>query len=320
MRSKVVYFVDTNLFMSIIIKYLFAVCAALALVLLVNTVSAEVTPPTFLSCTFGREAGDIAHYETGVHQIVGGGLLEGSDDVYSAESGNALQCFCPVEGASGIQTVWWKIGDLSQEEIDGFLNQGWILDNGKEWNLENTNYLAKNSEFSCAEPSPTPTPTPTSTPTPTPTATPTPTPTPGDEPDSSCSTLSASPADGTAPLTVRFNGSGFDEDGKIKKYRFDFGDASGGQPQAWEQEGSEAYHRYEFAGTYRAKLTVQDSRNNWRDSEDNCTIEIKVDGKPKVLAATITSLPKTGLPLSFVFGLTSLSGIGAYIYKRFRLV
>jgi len=297
------------------IKFLLASFLSLALVLLVSTVYAEVSPPTFPSCSLQSGSGDIANYDNGLHQIVGAGLLEGADDVYSQANGNALQCFC-AEGDSGIQTVWWRIGDLTSQEIEGFLSQGWVQENGLQWNLENTNYLAKNSEFSCAEP----TPTPTLTPTPTPTSTPTPTPTPGDEPESSCSALSASPSEGTAPLTIRFNGSGFDEDGKIKKYRFDFGDASGGQPQVWEQEGSEAFHRYEHAGTFKATLSVQDSRNNWRDGSNSCRIEIKVSDKPKVLTATVTSLPKTGAPLSIMLVLTTLSGTGAYLYKRFRLV
>ena len=98
------------------------------------------------------------------------------------------------------------------------------------------------------------------------------------------------------------------------------GDASGGQPQVWEQEGSEAFHRYEHAGTFKATLSVQDSRGNWRDSRDSCRIEIKVSDKPKVLTATVTSLPKTGAPLSIMLVLTTLSGTGAYLYKRFRLV
>src|SRR3989344_1419749 len=143
------------------IKFLLASFISLALVLLVSTVYAEVSPPTFPSCSLQSGSGDIAHYDNGIHQIVGDGLLEGADDVYSQANGNALQCFCPVEGDSGIQTVWWRIGDLSNEEIQEFLSQGWILENGLQWNLNDENYLVKNSEFSCAEPTPTPTPTPT---------------------------------------------------------------------------------------------------------------------------------------------------------------
>ena len=281
-----------------------------SLVLLVGNVAAQVSPPDFPACSQQDGPGDRAHYESGLHQIPGGGLLEGSDDVYTLGSGNYLQCYCPTEGDEGNQTDWWRIEELSQEEIDQFLAQGWLFEeNGLQWNLEDASYLARNSESSCAEP----------TPTPTPTNTPTPTPTPGDEPESRCSALSASPIDGSAPLTVKFNGSGFDEDGDIKRYRFDFGDSSGGQPQVWEQEESEAFHRYENAGTYTAGLHVQDSRGNWRNGQEACRIEIEVNGKPQVLAATITQLPKTGVPAPLVLGLTAISGLGAYLYKRFKL-
>lgn len=302
------------------IKYLLASFASLVVLTLVTAANANVSPPDFPVCSSQSEDGDKAHYDFGLHQILGAGLVEGSDDVYSLGDGNYLQCYCPVEGddglpaQSGIQTAWWRIGELTQEEIDKFIGEDWILVNGLQWNLDDALYLGKNSDHSCAEP----TPTPTNTLTPTPTVTPTPT--PGDEPESRCSSISASPTEGTAPLTVKFNGSGFDEDGDIKKYRFDFGDSSGGQPQVWEQEESEAWHRYENDGSYTASLHVQDSRGNWRNGQADCRIEIEVNGKPRVLAATVTSLPKTGAPLGIVFGLSTLSGLGAYLYKRFKLV
>ena len=298
------------------LKFLAASVASLVFFTLVSTANAEVSPPEFPVCSEQSGDGDKAHYDFGLHQILDAGLVEGADDVFSLGDGNYLQCYCPVEGDDGIQTFWWRIGDLAQEEIDKFVSEGWILVNGLQWNLDDAWYLGKNSYNSCAEP----TPTPTSTPTPTPTNTPTPTPTPGDEPESRCSSLSASPVEGTAPLTVKFNGSGFDEDGDIKKYRFDFGDSSGGQSQEWEQEESEAWHRYENEGKYIAALHVQDSRGNWRNGHEDCRIEIEVNGKPKVLSATVTRLPKTGAPLGIMFGLSSLSGLGAYLYKRFKLI
>ena len=296
------------------IKFLLASVASLVFFALVSTASAEVFPPDYLSCTEQTPPGDYEHYDYGWHQIVGqGGLIEGADDVYTLSESNYLQCFCSVDD-EGIESIWWEVSGLSQVEIDQYLAQGWYLENGLQWNLVDTMYLVKNVEYVCAEPTPTPTPTLT------PTGTPTLTPTPGDEPESRCSSLSASPVEGTAPLTVKFNGSGFDEDGDIKKYRFDFGDSSGGQPQEWEQEESEAWHRYENEGKYIASLNVQDSRGNWRNGQEDCRIEIEVNDKPKVLSATVTRLPKTGAPLGIVFGLTSLSGIGAYLYKRFKLI
>ena len=289
-----------------------------SLSLLVGNVAAQVSPPDFPACSEQDGPGDRAHYETGFHQIPGSGLLEGSDDVYTLENSNFLQCYCPTEGDDGIQTNWWRVGGLTQEEIDKFVQEGWIFENsGLVWNLLDERYLARNSESSCAEPTPTPTLTPTPTVTPTPTATPTPTP---ETNEPRCVGLSASPTSGTAHLTVKFTGSGFDPNGPILEYEFDFGDASGGQPQIVTQTEAEAAHRYENDGTYVASVRVKDQGGRWRDGSDDCKKTIEVNGKPRVLAATITSLPKTGAPLGIIFGLSTLSGFGAYLYKRFKLV
>lgn len=84
--------------------------------------------------------GDHAHYDSGTHQIVGGPLLEGSDDVYSLDGGNYVQCFCPVTGAEGIQTNWLR----SRNPIDG-----WFFEFGEQWNLGDYHYAAQNSSFRC---------------------------------------------------------------------------------------------------------------------------------------------------------------------------
>jgi len=281
------------------------------------------------------EIGNVANYSEGWHQIFGGGLLEGSDDVYSLNDSNYLQCYCSTDEKSGIQTWWWRIGDWSQELIDQKISEGWSKVNGVQWNLGDFEYLARNADYDCSQPTPTPTltPTPTETLTPTPTVTSTPSPTPTntpsptpttqneDEPESRCVSLSASPSEGTAPLTVKFTGSGFDEDGDIKRYRFDFGDASDGQPQVWEQEGAEAGHRYQNPGTYTASLSVQDSRNNWRDGQNDCKKTIKVSGVPQVLGgSTVKELPKTGSSIWTGLFLITFGASGLYLYKRFKLV
>jgi hypothetical protein len=125
-------------------------------------------PPVFPSCTTkSGTPGDKAHYLTGMHQIVGGSVLSGSDDVYSLENNNYLQCFCPTVGIQGIQTNWFRTDSAIA---------GWFFLNGSQWNLGNVNYAAKNVNFTC------PAPTPTSAPltlaknlfTPKPTVTPTP--------------------------------------------------------------------------------------------------------------------------------------------------
>lgn len=122
------------------------------------------TPFVFPRCEdFLPNPGNIAHYTTGMHQIVGGPLLPGSDDVYSLNGGNYLQCFCPEDPGTGIQTNWLRTNDPIT---------GWFFVNGSQWNLGNFMYAAQNSNFSCdgdPESSPTPvasfTPVPTSTPT-----------------------------------------------------------------------------------------------------------------------------------------------------------
>ncbi len=123
-----------------------------------------LTPPSFPRCIDQSGTGDKAHYTSGFHQIVGNGLLEGKDDVYTLSNGNFLQCFVPPLKDVCIQTNWWR--------TEGVL-EGWYSVNGSQWNLGNYHYLAKNLNYNCnPEPSPTPSPTPT----PTPVASPTPTP------------------------------------------------------------------------------------------------------------------------------------------------
>lgn len=117
------------------------------------TASPSPTPSEFVfpSCTEKRGVpGDKAHYTTGLHQIVGGELLNGSDDVYTLENGNYLQCFCSANGNSGIQTNWLR----TNTPIDG-----WYFVYGLQWNLGKYFYAAKNVDFNCSATS-TPTPAP----------------------------------------------------------------------------------------------------------------------------------------------------------------
>jgi len=101
---------------------------------------------SFPSCeSYLGKPGDIAHYTSGMHQIVGGSLLSGSDDVYTLANNNFLQCFCPVDGNTGVQTNWLR----SDHEISG-----WLFVNGSDWNLGNYSYAAQNTGFNC-KPTPT---------------------------------------------------------------------------------------------------------------------------------------------------------------------
>lgn len=103
----------------------------------------------FISCI--NPAGEIkANYEDGTHGIVGStNTYVGKDTVYSL-SGDALtQCFCSSDG-KGIQTNWWKISSLTQNEINGLISQGWhYVPNGALWGLDPAPYLAFNSEYIC---------------------------------------------------------------------------------------------------------------------------------------------------------------------------
>ena len=304
-----------NLTSALVLVFAFTVLGFFGVSLLAQ---ANVNPPSFSTCqSFYGTDGDFASHETGTHQIVGGGLLEGFDNVYSQDGGNYLQCYCPVEGEDGIQTVWWLADDLSEEDVNYYKAMGWFYENGLQWNLGDHWYLAKNSASVCAEPSPTPTltPTPTITSTPTPTVTPTPKP---DDDKPRCVGLSASPTEGNAPLTVRFTGSGFDKNGPILEYEFDFGDASGNQPQVWRQKESEAAHKYEYPGTYIASLKVKDQGGTWRDGNDDCKVTITVKSTPKVLSTSIADeLPSAGVS---VLALAGILPLGYYLYKRFKLV
>lgn len=277
---------------------------------------ASVSQPDFPTCQslYGTSGNKIS-YESGIHQIVGGGLLDGSDNVYSQSNGNYLQCYCPSTGTSGIQTNWWLADALSQEDVNYYTSMGWFFVNGEQWDLGNHMYLAKNSDSVCAKPTPTLTPTPNPTTTPTPTVTPTPGPAPENP---RCVGLSASPSEGSAPLTVSFTGSGFDKNGPILEYEFDFGDASGFQPQIWKQKESVAAHRYEKAGTYIASLKVKDQGGTWRDGNDDCRKTITVKSSPTVLStSTPDELPSAG---ASVLALAGLAPLGYYLYKRFKLV
>ena len=282
--------------------------------------ASENLVPVFPNCEdkIFSQNGDRAHYDAGTHGIPGIGNMDGRDDVYTLPNGNFLQCFCPTEGNSGIQSNWWNVSELNQGEIDLNKANGWIFEqSGLGWNLLDDPYLVKNRSFSCSLPTPTPVPsvTPTNVPS---------TPTPGIRgPESKCYDLEAKPFEGTAPLTVSFTGHADDPatGGKIKEYKFDFADSSGGQPQVVSQTDRIAYHRYELPGEYVAKLKVQDNAGNWRESGD-CEVKIKVSATPKVLGvSTPQVLPATGI--SAVLGLVAalvFMRVGIYLYKRFKLV
>lgn len=107
------------------------------------------TIPSFPSCA--NPQGTVrVNYDNGTHGVAGdSNSYSGKDTVYTLSENTLAQCLCPANG-NGVQTNWWKVTGLSQEEKDVFVSQGWILiPNGSAWGLDNEPYLAKNSSYSC---------------------------------------------------------------------------------------------------------------------------------------------------------------------------
>jgi hypothetical protein len=108
-----------------------------------------VDAPDFPACSNPQGVLKVT-YDAGVHGIVGRtASYEGSDQVYLLDNSNLLQCFCSIDGA-GIQTEWWKIGSLDREQIETLKSLGWYyVPTGAVWGLEDTAYMAKNSDYAC---------------------------------------------------------------------------------------------------------------------------------------------------------------------------
>lgn len=109
-----------------------------------------VNAPTFPSCANAQ--GTVkASYPSGIHGIPGREEeFKGSDNVFLVTQDTILQCFCPESGQNGIQTNWWKIPQLTQEEVDSFVKQGWFnVPDGSLWGLDKAPYLAQNIDFAC---------------------------------------------------------------------------------------------------------------------------------------------------------------------------
>lgn len=108
-----------------------------------------VTTPNFSSCS--NPSGTVrVSYPSGTHGIAGKTeTYTGSDTVYNLGSDTHVQCFCAVDGA-GIQTNWWRVSSLTEEEVQILKNTGWTLvPNGALWGLEEVPYLTINSNYSC---------------------------------------------------------------------------------------------------------------------------------------------------------------------------
>lgn len=131
---------------------LFLVYSVLIIFWLVTPKNAlAVTPPDFPSCV--SPSGNLkTYYGSGIHGIPGNfDTHDGSDTIYQLGGNDQLlQCFCTTGGPDGIQTNWWKISSLTDDEIKILLNNGWILvPDGSAWGLDPVAYLAQNKSYAC---------------------------------------------------------------------------------------------------------------------------------------------------------------------------
>jgi hypothetical protein len=105
--------------------------------------------PTFPTCSNPQGVLKVS-FNSGVHGIVGNpGEFQGADHVYTVDDARTVQCFCSSDG-TGIQTNWWKVSSLSQDEIQTLKNLGWVfIPTGSVWGLQDAPYMAQNVTYSC---------------------------------------------------------------------------------------------------------------------------------------------------------------------------
>jgi PKD domain len=165
--------------------------------------------------------------------------------------------------------------------------------------------------------------------TPTPTALPSATKTPTPVSPVECTGLSVSAASGTAPLTVTFTVKTSRPAAEVQEYEFNFGDDSAGQPVQVIQKEPVLTHRYELAGTYATSVRVRSLNGDWAGVKSACQKTITVRSRPEVLSSTESGtlaenekgeLPTTGVSLFHSIIIATLSLVGVYLYKRFRLI
>ncbi|OGM27088.1 hypothetical protein A2962_03225 [Candidatus Woesebacteria bacterium RIFCSPLOWO2_01_FULL_39_61] len=135
--------------MKLVKRTLLSLILLLGLLSFASEANAQSAPPEFPACT--NPGGTLRiSYADGEHAIVGeSGLRVGADAVYDLEGGNVQQCFCSVDG-SGVQTNWWKISSLDQDEIDTLVKLGWnFVPSGTPWGLDSSAYMAKNEAYAC---------------------------------------------------------------------------------------------------------------------------------------------------------------------------
>lgn len=122
----------------------------LLLVLVASATKANaVTTPSFPSCLSPQGTKKVEYLE-GTHGVPGQFVENrGSDRVYSLTDTTLLQCLCREDG-SGVQTNWWKVSSLTEDEINELRRLGWVyVPDGQLWGLDASAYMALNSDYSC---------------------------------------------------------------------------------------------------------------------------------------------------------------------------
>lgn len=108
-----------------------------------------VSTPDFGSCVNPQVSASQVNSGNN-HGVVGRTTTyAGTDSIYKLSNGNVTQCLCPDNG-SGVQTNWLKASNVSSSDVETLKGQGWeYVVTGSAWGLDDTPYLAKNSDYSC---------------------------------------------------------------------------------------------------------------------------------------------------------------------------
>lgn len=108
-----------------------------------------------------------------------------------------------------------------------------------------------------------------------------------------CTSLSAIPLTGPAPLTVSFTGSGNDSDGQVSAFEFTFGDGAKQSVNKTPAPSSSAStsHAYQASGNYTASLRVQDNNGNFSNVAALCSVQIAVATGISSTSASLKAQP-----------------------------
>lgn len=104
--------------------------------------------------------------------------------------------------------------------------------------------------------------------------------------------VNAEPTSGAASLTVSFSGSGYDSDGSIVSYSWDFGDGA----SSTEQNPS---HTYQNVGSFTAILTVTDDEGATNTASIEIVVDEPEDNQPPNATAEASAYVSTPRVVSF---------------------